>query len=372
MRPARRGGGRPRRARRDRSSTPTAPGTGARTSRPRRCTSTGYELFGYVSFRPGGEDREPSEFAAVADFTPETAAENPDWELDLCEEVIGVWRGERGDSADMTLVWGRPLVERGEVVTAELAGLVVDQCALVDDRFTLLAPDGYRGGTLECKLFDDRRQRDRARVALRGRRRGRGRAARGGPRGGDPQAAARTRPTRPDPVDRETLDELFELARWAPNHKLTNPWRFRVLGPQRARAPEGRRRRSGRGGEARPRADARRRLGDAVGRRGRSTRRTSARRPPRPTSCCSPRTAAAWPATGARRRMLRTPEGRAAVGVGDGERVLGLLHLGHPRQEPRAPERAPLQDVVDVPRLTRAPVHARPSVASADGRKVVA
>ena len=28
------------------------------------------------------------------------------------------------------------------------------------------------------------------------------------------------------------LDELFELARWAPNHNLTNPWRFRVLGPE--------------------------------------------------------------------------------------------------------------------------------------------
>ena len=36
----------------------------------------------------------------------------------------------------------------------------------------------------------------------------------------------------PEPVDRATLLELFELARWAPNHHLTNPWRFRVLGPQ--------------------------------------------------------------------------------------------------------------------------------------------
>src|SRR3954471_2110150 len=36
----------------------------------------------------------------------------------------------------------------------------------------------------------------------------------------------------PAPVDRETLDELFELARWAPNHHLTNPWRFRVVGPR--------------------------------------------------------------------------------------------------------------------------------------------
>jgi hypothetical protein len=117
-------------------------------------TSTGHELFGYVSFRPGGEDREPSEFAAVADFTSETAAENPDWQLDLCEEVVGVWRGEDGDSAEMTLVWGRPLVGGGTVVTADLADLAVDQCTLVADRFTLLAPDGYRGDTLECRLYD--------------------------------------------------------------------------------------------------------------------------------------------------------------------------------------------------------------------------
>src|SRR5437763_14355185 len=34
-----------------------------------------------------------------------------------------------------------------------------------------------------------------------------------------------------EPVPRELLDELLELARWAPNHHLTNPWRFRVLGP---------------------------------------------------------------------------------------------------------------------------------------------
>jgi len=117
-------------------------------------TSTGYELFGYVSFRPGGEDREPSEFSAVADFTPETAAENPDWELDLCEEVVGVWRGEADERAEMTLVWGRPLVEGGHTVTAELSGLTVDQCPLVQDRFTLLAADGYDGATLSCRLFD--------------------------------------------------------------------------------------------------------------------------------------------------------------------------------------------------------------------------
>jgi hypothetical protein len=109
-------------------------------------TSTGYELFGYVSFRPGGDGREASEFSAVADFTGETAAANP----------VGVWRGELQKTADMTLVWGRPLVAGGAVVTAELADLAVDQCTLVEGRFTLLAPDNYRGDTLVCKLFDKR------------------------------------------------------------------------------------------------------------------------------------------------------------------------------------------------------------------------
>jgi len=36
----------------------------------------------------------------------------------------------------------------------------------------------------------------------------------------------------PEPVAPGVLQELFELARWAPNHNLTNPWRFRVLGPR--------------------------------------------------------------------------------------------------------------------------------------------
>ena len=37
---------------------------------------------------------------------------------------------------------------------------------------------------------------------------------------------------RPEPVQRETLDDLLGLARWAPNHHRTNPWRFRVVGPR--------------------------------------------------------------------------------------------------------------------------------------------
>ncbi len=117
-------------------------------------TSTDLELFGYVSFAPGGDDAEPDHFAASADYTPELAENHPEWRLDLCDEVLGGWRGEDGNVAAMTLVWGRPLVDGGTVVTAELAGLVVDQCALVEGRFTMLAPDDYRGDTLDVKLWD--------------------------------------------------------------------------------------------------------------------------------------------------------------------------------------------------------------------------
>jgi hypothetical protein len=117
-------------------------------------TTGGYELFGYVRFLPAGEDGEPSEFSAQVDFTDEVAERNPDWQLDLCEEVIGSWRGQFGAVAAMTLVWGRPLLSGGRIATAELANLAVDQCELVDERFTLIAPDDYRKDLLEIKLFD--------------------------------------------------------------------------------------------------------------------------------------------------------------------------------------------------------------------------
>jgi hypothetical protein len=124
-------------------------------------TSTDLEVFGYVSFLPGdpdgrGEEQEPSDFAASADFTDELAESHPEWKMDLCDEVIGGWRGEAGNVAAMTLVWGVPQVRGGVIATAELADLCVDQCVLVEDRFTLIAPDDYRKDFLEIKLFNVR------------------------------------------------------------------------------------------------------------------------------------------------------------------------------------------------------------------------
>ena len=114
-------------------------------------TSEGFEVFGYVSFSEG--EQGPSAFDARADFTSELAEANPDWKLDLNDEVIGSWRGELGNSAEMTLVWGTPMIPGGSMVTGELANLAVDQCELSDQRFTLIAPDNYRSDFLEIKLW---------------------------------------------------------------------------------------------------------------------------------------------------------------------------------------------------------------------------
>ena len=155
--PAHRQRGRgPRRARRgDLVPGPHLARAHVRARRPRGPPS-GYELYGYVSFAPGGDGEEPGEFHAVADYTAETAEANPDWQIDLCDEVVGTWRGEQGKAAAMTLVWGRPLVDGGAVVTGELADLAVDQCVLLEGRFTLIAPDDYRGDTLDVKVYDRR------------------------------------------------------------------------------------------------------------------------------------------------------------------------------------------------------------------------
>jgi hypothetical protein len=114
-------------------------------------TTAGYELFGYVSFAEGSGG--PSDFDSQVDFTAELAEANPDWKLDLNDDVIGTWRGEQGKTADMTLIWGTPLIPGGSIVTAELANVAVDQCELVEERFTLIAPDNYRSDFLEIRLW---------------------------------------------------------------------------------------------------------------------------------------------------------------------------------------------------------------------------
>ena len=165
----------------------------------------------------------------------------------------------------------------------------------------------------------------------------------------DVEEAIRTRRTHKaygrDPVPREEIDVLLDLARWAPNHNLTNPWRFRVIGPQ-----------------------ALARLKEAAG----PEAATKLDRAPTLIVCscvvsADPieqeedlhATATAvyivllaaharglvgyWRTPG----VLRTAEGREAVGLGDGEHFVALVHVGFPVQEKPAPEREPAANVVE-------------------------
>ena len=165
----------------------------------------------------------------------------------------------------------------------------------------------------------------------------------------DVEQAIRTRRTHkvfaPEPVPRELLDELFELARWAPNHHLTNPWRFRVLGPDSLQ-----RLKQAAGPESAGKLDRAPTLVAVTASAPRTrprTRRTCWRRQPPPMRCCWRRTDAASSGIGARPGVLRCEAGLAALGIGPDERFVALIHLGRPRQDKRAPERAPVAEIVE-------------------------
>jgi hypothetical protein len=119
-------------------------------------TSTGYEIYGFVSFTREHEGAEATGFDAYADFTDETAEANPDWQLDLSDQELGPWRGPQGRRGEVTLVWGVALVANGAVATAELGPTTTDQCLLAEDRFTLVSLDNYTGDFLEVKLYGER------------------------------------------------------------------------------------------------------------------------------------------------------------------------------------------------------------------------
>jgi hypothetical protein len=115
------------------------------------------EYFGHVSFvRP--QDGEPGDLRASADFTGVTAEDNPQWKIDLSDDVIGAWRAEGDRGGDITLVWGLPLVRGAVAATAELDGEVLDQAPVQDGRFTLIAVDAVGGFGdelyLEIRLWD--------------------------------------------------------------------------------------------------------------------------------------------------------------------------------------------------------------------------
>jgi len=155
------------------------------------------------------------------------------------------------------------------------------------------------------------------------------------------EQAIRTRRTHkafgPEPVERRTLDELFELARWAPNHHGTNPWRFSVLGPSALA-----RLKQAAGKEHAAKLDRAPTLivvsavltGDPL--QDEEDLHASAIAAYIVLLVAHARGLAGYWRTPA---VLRTPQGRAAIALTPQEQVLGLIHLGPPRQPSAAPER---------------------------------
>ena len=147
-----------------------------------------------------------------------------------------------------------------------------------------------------------------------------------------------------EPVSEAVVRDLLDLARYAPNHKLTQPWRFRLLGEE-----------------------TRRRLDLAVGEKeamklGRAPTLVLAtallsgdpqtdEEDLHATACAvyavllgaSARGLASYWRTPT---ALNEPRVRELVGLDRAERVVGLIHLGPAVSEPPARDRMPLDDVL--------------------------
>ena len=148
------------------------------------------------------------------------------------------------------------------------------------------------------------------------------------------------------PIDPDTLLELLDAARYAPNHHLTQPWRFRVIGP-----------------------DTLARLKECAGE---SESKKLDRAPTLVVASaaltgelvtdeedvCATAAAIVLVLLAATERgiatywrtpaILRSARGREATRIPKGERVLGLLHFGAPAREPAARERADVSQYVAV------------------------
>ena len=164
----------------------------------------------------------------------------------------------------------------------------------------------------------------------------------------DVETAIRTRRTHkafgPERVPRDLLDQLLELARWAPNHHLTNPWRFRVVGPRALLSLK-----EAAGPEAAPKLDRAPTLVAASSVRSEDPIEEQ-------EDLCATACAVYAVLLAAHDRglagywrtpeVLRTPAGLDALGIPATERFVALIHLGWPRQEKRPPERLPPRDFI--------------------------
>jgi nitroreductase len=164
----------------------------------------------------------------------------------------------------------------------------------------------------------------------------------------DVETAIRTRRTHKAygeaPVPAPVVLELLELARWAPNHHLTEPWRFRVLGPASlARLIAA--------GEPSEGMKLRRAPTLVVASATLTGDEHQDREDLLATGCAVYTVLLAAHARGLASywrtpKLLETGPGREAVGLRDDETFVALIHLGQPVTSPGAKQRQEPADYV--------------------------
>jgi len=164
----------------------------------------------------------------------------------------------------------------------------------------------------------------------------------------DVETAIRARRTHkqygPEPVPEEVLRGLLDLARYAPNHHLTQPWRFRVLGPSTREGLFA--------AVAEKDAAKLRRAPTLVLATALLTGDPYQDEEDLHAAACavyavllgatSRGLASYWRTP----KCLTEPAARAALGLAENERVVSLIHLGPAISDPPEKDRAPLDDVV--------------------------
>jgi nitroreductase len=148
-----------------------------------------------------------------------------------------------------------------------------------------------------------------------------------------------------EPLSLETLLELLAVARFAPTHHLTQPWRFRVLGPESLAALK------------RVAGEKEAQKLDRAPTLVLATAALTGDLVMDEEDVCATAAAIQLVLLAATERgiatywrtpqVLRTRAGRESLGMPPGERFLGLLHFGSAEREPAPREREPVERYVE-------------------------
>jgi nitroreductase len=166
---------------------------------------------------------------------------------------------------------------------------------------------------------------------------------------------------RSDPIPEETLWRILDAVRWAPNHRLTEPWRLTIIGKESREGLADALAAQAASGQdlsvvAKAKAEARRKVTSspvllAVTCRLDGNPAQQAEDVAAVCAAMQNLQLAAWSEgigshwnTG---KVTRLPETAALLGLSErSEQLVGFLYLGYPAQVPEPPNRRPIQDVV--------------------------